>query len=84
MSTFKGVIIEESLDNKDLIKDISIIHTKVKKKHKTPWVTHWTMHNVEIPENKAGEIANEISESLNSRRIWYADFKNGEYHYIVK
>ena len=40
-NNYKGVIIEESLENKDILKDIKIISTKiepVQEKHKTPWV----------------------------------------------
>lgn len=42
---YKGVIIEESLENKDILDKISILATKkeiVTEKHKTPWVRQWT------------------------------------------
>ena len=54
-----GVIIEESLENKDVLKDINIIKTKIEKvveKHKTPWIKQWTLHTVSIPESKADFI----------------------------
>jgi len=38
---YKGVIIEESLENKDVLKDIKISSTKVEEvtdEHKTPWI----------------------------------------------
>ena len=51
---YKGVIIEESLETKDVLERIKILSTKVEQvvdKHKTPWLKQWTMHTVEIAEN---------------------------------
>ena len=58
---------------------------KVKEKHKTPWLSQWTLDTFEIPENKVEEVANKISKSLDYSHssAWYADFKNDEYHYII-
>lgn len=83
---YKGVIIVESLDNKDVFNDIRIVSTKVEnviEKHKTPWLLKWTLHTVEIQENKAEEIAEKISKSLECDHPWYADFKNKTHHYII-
>lgn len=85
---YKGVIIEESLENKDILSNVKILSTKVEKvteKHKTPWLSQWTLYTVEIPEKEAKEIANEISKSLdrNHGGSWYADFKNDTHHYII-
>ena len=44
----------------------------------------WTLHTVEISENQADEIAEELNKSLDpSHGDWYADFKNDSYHYII-
>lgn len=88
MSDYKGVIIEESLENKDVFKELTIIATKVeqvKETHKTPWLKQWTLHTVEIPEQKAKDIAEKLSKSLDysHHSSWYADFKNDLYHYII-
>lgn len=83
---YKGVIIEESLENKDVLKKVKIIKTKVEpvtEKHNTPWIKQWTLHTLEIPENQAEIIAQELSKSLDSQHSWYADFKNNAYHYII-
>ncbi len=83
---FTGVIIEESLENKDVLKKIKIIKTKVEdttEKHKTPWIKQWTLHTVEIPEEEVDAIAEEISKSLDSEHDWYADFKTDKIHYII-
>ncbi|MDD5068733.1 MAG: hypothetical protein PHN89_04000 [Candidatus Pacebacteria bacterium] len=56
---YKGTIIEESLAKKDVFKDIKILSTKVEdvvEKHQTPWLKQWTLHKVEISEDKAEEI----------------------------
>jgi hypothetical protein len=85
---YKGVIIEESLENKDILKDVAILSTKVEQaveRHKTPWLKQWTLHAVEISEDKAEEIADIISRSLDYSHgaAWYADFKNDKFHYIL-
>ena len=56
MNYFKGVIIEESLDNTSVLKDVYIISTKVQKvtkEHKTSHLQQWTLNTVEIPETNA-------------------------------
>ena len=88
MENYQGVIIEESLENKEVLKKIKIISTKVEpitNEHKTPWLSQWTLHTVEISDNEAKEIAEEISKSLdrNHGGSWYADFKNDTHHYII-
>ncbi len=82
-----GTIIEESLENKEVLKDIKILSTKVEKvtdEHKTPWLNQWTLHTIEIPEDQAENIATKISQSLDSEHSsWYVDFKNNTTHYII-
>ncbi len=83
---FTGVIIEESLENKDVLQKVRIIKTKVEKvtdEHQTPWISQWTLHTVEISEGKVEFIAQELSESLDSEHDWYSDFKNRKLHYII-
>jgi hypothetical protein len=88
MNNYKGVIIEESLSNKDVLKKVKILSTKVEKvtdEHKTPWLSQWTLHTVEVSENEAQIIAKEISKSLDYSHdsSWYADYKNTTHHYII-
>lgn len=83
---YEGVIIEESLENKDVLKGIKILKTKVEpvvEKHKTPWLKQWTLHTVEISEDRADEIAEQLGRDLDSEHSWYADFKNEITHYII-
>lgn len=84
--TFSGVIIEESLADNSVLSDVNIISTKVEpltEKHKTPWAKQWTLHTVEIPEEKAAEVADKISKVLDKTHDWYADFKNETEHYVI-
>lgn len=84
---YKGVIIEESLGDKSVLSKVKIVETKVEPitpRHKTPWLKQWTLHVVEIPEEKGDEIAQDISESLDKEHpSWYADYKNDKYHFII-
>ena len=83
---YQGVIIEESLDNKAVLSEVKIVKTKISpvgEKHKTPWVKQWTLHTVEIPEKDGEKIADQLSKGLDKKHAWYADFKNGNYHFII-
>lgn len=85
---YKGVIIEESLENLDVLKDVKILGTKVEpitEGHKTPWLKQWTMHDVEIPEGSALAVADKLSHAIDPAHAnnWYADFKNDKTHFVV-
>jgi len=83
---YTGVIIEESLEQKDILKELDIVKTKIEivtKKHDTPWIKQWTLHTVEVPENSAQEIAEKIGRALDSEHAWYADFKNDSHHLVI-
>lgn len=85
---YQGVIIEESLLDNSVLKEVKVLETKIEQvnpKHKTPWLKQWTLHTVELPEDKADKIANSLSKSLDYSHgsAWYADFKNDRTHYII-
>lgn len=86
MNNFRGVVIEESLEDESVLRKVRIISTKIEQvteHHQTPWLRQWTLHIVEIQENQAEEIAKEISKSLDSEHEWYANFKNSSHEYII-
>jgi len=86
MTKYKGVIIEESLENKDILKKVKIISTRVEKvtdEHQTPWLSQWTLHTVEIEPEKVDKIAKLLGKNLEREHEWYADFKNENCHYII-
>ncbi|MFH1178202.1 MAG: hypothetical protein V1711_00540 [bacterium] len=83
---FKGVIIEESLSDTSVLNDVEILSTKVEPvtdEHKTPWIKQWTLHDVEVSEERAVEVAEKISGALNHEHDWYADYKTNTEHYII-
>jgi hypothetical protein len=85
---YKGTIIEESLENADALKGVKILKTDIEpatENHKTPWIKQWTLHRVEIPENRAEAVAQALSRVIDVGHVssWYADFKNDADHYII-
>ena len=83
---YKGTIIEESLDNLEVLKEVKILSTEIEpvtERHRTPWIKQWTLHAVEIAEDKADHTADLISRDLDKEHSWYADYKNERYHYII-
>lgn len=83
---FEGIIIEESLTDNSVLKELNIVNTKlepVTESHQTPWIKQWTLHTVEIPKEKAAELAYKISKSLDKPHNWYADFKTDTEHYVI-
>lgn len=83
---YHGTLIQESLENPDILRDLKILKTVVEpvsESHKTPWVKQWTLHTVEIPDDQAEQVANQISKALDSKHPWYADFKSDSFHYII-
>lgn len=85
---YQSIIIEESLENKEALKDVKVLTTEVEqvtKNHKTPWLKQWTMHTVEIPEYQVNTTAIDISKSIDTshKDSWYADFKNDQFHCII-
>lgn len=80
-----GTIIEESLEDNSVLKQIKILSTKVEavtEEHKTPWLAQWTLHKVEIDDDQAEQIAIILAAEL-EKDYWYADYKNANYHYII-
>lgn len=82
---YKGIIIEESLKNKAVLGRVTITETKIElvtEAHKTPWLKQWTLHTVTIPVEDAGNIAKELSQSLDNN-YWYVDYRNRDTHYVI-
>ena len=86
MKNFKGVVIEESLKNKEILKNLKIISTKVEKvteAHKTPWLKQWTLHTVEIPEELIEKTAEELKNSLEKEHNWFMHFWKGDLLIVI-
>jgi len=83
---YKGIIIEESLSDKSLLKELKIISTEIEEvteAEQTPWLKKWTLYTVEIPDDQIVVMVEKISKALEGEHVWYADFKNEKHHYIV-
>jgi hypothetical protein len=85
---YNGIIIEESLHDKDVLKDVNIVSTLVEKvnaHHETPWLEKWTLHTVEIQENMVENVSEKLARAFDVDHIgnWYADFKNADIHYVI-
>lgn len=89
MKKYSGCIIEESLTNKDVLKEFIITKTNVEKvteESNTPDLDVWTMHIVEIDEDKIESIVPLLSKSIDGSRKnggWYTDLKSDDWHYII-
>lgn len=85
---YRGIIIEESLTNTDIIKNFTLISQEieqVEEAHETPWLKQWTCDDVEIPEDQIDSATEELSKIIDTAHIgnWYCDFKNEDWHYVV-
>ena len=82
----KGVIIEESLLDKSVLDDLKIVKKtseKVTKTHRTPWLSKWTILNVEIDEDKMDEVCEKLQNSLDNEHEWYIDLKSSRYEVTI-
>jgi hypothetical protein len=88
MSNYIGVIIEESLEDAGILQKVVSKSTEVEtvtERFGTPWLTQWTLHNVEVPEGDIEAVAGLLAKSLDREHptAWYGDFKNDKLHYII-
>lgn len=83
---YKGIVIEESLQDLTILKQLKILSTKVERvveSHQTPWLKQWTLHTIEIGEDDAQNVVDKLSAALDSKHDWYADFRNEKFHFII-
>jgi len=86
--SYRGVVIQESLKDPSVLRDVVILATKIEpvtEAHKTPWVQQWTLHTVEVADDSAEAVAQKLSTAIDQSRQghWYADFKDARTHYII-
>lgn len=85
---YRGVIIEESLRDKSIIKELKVLQQEIEEiteRENTPWLEKWTMDTVEINESKIDEYTERLSKLIDTKHCndWYCDFRNDKYHYVV-
>jgi len=87
MLTYRGTVIEESLNDLSALDDLKIIKTDIEPatfEHQASNIKKWTLHRVEIPLEIVDRVAKKISDSISTENgPWYADFKTGARHYII-
>lgn len=74
MSNYSGCIIEESIKDKSILDEFTIVETKDE---------DGIMYIVEIDECKINEIVPKLQSAMVDEPIWYIDLKNYDYHYII-
>lgn len=85
---YKGVIIEESLTNLDIINELEVISSSISESSaasSTPWVKQWTLKTVIIPENKIEFYCEKLATLIDKEHAnsWYCDYINDKYHYVI-
>lgn len=85
---YRGVVIEESLIDRSVIDDLRVVETEIETVTEgfgTPWLKQWTLRTMEIPDDRIDHVARRVSEAIDPEHAgsWFADFSNGEMHYIV-
>ena len=85
MTNYTGDIIEESLTDTSILKELHITNTRIEQvtpEHKTPWLKQWTLHTIDVTEDEAAPLAERLSHLLGDN-YWYVDYKNDDTHYII-
>ncbi len=84
---FRGVIIEESLEDTAVLGQFPILKTEteqVTERFGTPWLEKWHLHTIEVPEDEMETYAKAVRGALDgAHHNWYADFKTDAVHYII-
>lgn len=85
---YRGVIIEESLEDKSVFDDLKVVETEIEtvtEGFQTPWLTQWTLRTVEIPDEQADEVASKLATAIDRSHAssWFADFANETTHFVI-
>lgn len=85
---YKGIIIEESLDDASVLKDVRVLWSVVEpvtEEDGTPELDHWTLCTFEVDDADAEALAKRLCGALDDgkRGHWFADFKNDAKHYVI-
>ena len=83
---FKGVIIEESLKDKSVLKDLNIIKTKtevVTNSHKTPWLKKWTIRTVEFDDKDEDIICEKLKKCIDDKHEWYIEIESNKWNILI-
>ncbi len=68
---YRGIIVEESLQDKNILDDCKILSTDVEEIDST---TTWHIHKVQIPEEQILKFIETVAEKTDSNGTWYSHF----------
>lgn len=74
MGKFTGCIINESIKDKSILDEFTILETKT---------DGGISYIVETDENNIESIVLKLQASMTDEKCWYTDLKNYDYHYII-
>ena len=76
---WKGVIIEESLEDKSILEKVSIVKTR--KSFDDVTQMDWTMHDVEVSDENITQVAELAVNCI--KKGWWVDFRKDKTAYII-
>ena len=82
----KGVLIEESLADKSILNGLKILKKQtenVTPKHRTPWLSKWTILTVEIPEENMDLTCEKLRGCLDKEHEWYIELKSNRNEVMI-
>lgn len=68
---YRGIIIEQSLINKNILTNVKVLSKKIINERTTEV---WNMLKVEIPEEKIEEFIKRLAKVIKPHEPWYAHF----------
>lgn len=83
LMVFKGVLISESLCDKNVLDEVRILKTKIEKVtlgHRTPWLSQWTINTIEIEDEDIDKVCEKIKDSFDKEHEWYVELKSNKYN----
>lgn len=72
---YRGIIIEESLEDKDFFKEIEILSTKIDDEDPSDI---WHLHKVSVKKERLSDIIKRLQKAMTNKEAWYAHFYKGK------
>lgn len=74
MNTYTGCIIDESIKDKSILREFTILETKN---------DGGISYIVETDESRIDSTVLKLQASMTEEKCWYTDLQNYDYHYII-
>jgi len=72
---YRGIIIEESLKDKEFLKEVEILSTKVENENSDDT---WHLHKVSTPKDRLPEVIKKLQRAMTDQEARYAHFYEGK------